>query len=71
MGPVTITPEPLNPLLGRLPAPILLHVRREERWREAADTIPGAVRRDPEAVATRGRCARSTPFGGRGLPRWP
>lgn len=52
MGSVTIAPESLYPLLRRFPAPILLDVRREERWREAADTLPGAVRRDPEAVAT-------------------
>jgi rhodanese-related sulfurtransferase len=38
--------------LRRFPAPILLDVRRKERWREVADDIPGAVRRDPEAVAT-------------------
>jgi hypothetical protein len=71
MRPVTITPESLNPLLRHLPAPILLHVRREERWREAADTIPGAVRCGAEAVATRGRCARPTPSDGRGLRGWP
>lgn len=52
MGPVTIPPESLFPLLRCFPPPALLDVRREDRWREATDTLPGAVHRDPEAVAS-------------------
>lgn len=52
MSATSITPESLFAALRRFPPPTLLDVRREERWREAADTLPGAIRRDPEAVAT-------------------
>ncbi|WP_019015931.1 chromate resistance protein ChrB domain-containing protein [Elioraea tepidiphila] len=52
MASFTITPDSLFPLLRRFPPPALLDVRREDRWREAADTLPGAVHRDPEAVAS-------------------
>jgi rhodanese-related sulfurtransferase len=52
VAPGAITPDSLFPRLRRFPPPTLLDLRREERWQDATDTIPGAIHRDPEAVAT-------------------
>ncbi len=42
----------LRTVLGEREAPIVLDVRRQPAYREAGDTIIGALRRDPDAVGT-------------------
>jgi rhodanese-related sulfurtransferase len=46
-----ITASALGALSRGAQPPIVIDVRRDQRWREAPDLIRGALRRDPEAVA--------------------
>ena len=50
----------LRSALGERKAPIVLDVRRQAAYREASDTISGALRRDPDAV---GNWAKTLPRG--------
>src|SRR5688572_20985410 len=45
-----ISASGLRALIGRETPPIVIDVRRNERWHEAADLIDGALRRDPAQV---------------------
>jgi rhodanese-related sulfurtransferase len=45
-----ISASGLRALIGRKTPPIVIDVRRNERWQEAADFIDGALRRDPAQV---------------------
>ena len=45
-----ISSSELRAVLGEREAPIVLDVRRRPAYREASETIAGALRRDPEAV---------------------
>ena len=47
----SISPEQLSALLGSADAPLVLDVRREERFRESQRLLPGARRCAPEQVA--------------------
>ena len=47
----SISPEQLSALLGSVDAPLVLDVRREERFRESQRLLPGARRCAPEQVA--------------------
>ena len=47
----SISPEQFLALLGRADAPLVLDVRREERFRESERILPGARRCAPEQVA--------------------
>jgi len=40
----------LRALIGRKTPPIIIDVRRNERWQEASDLIDGALRRDPAQI---------------------
>ena len=40
----------LRALIGRKTPPIVIDVRRNQRWHEAADLIDGALRRDPDQI---------------------
>lgn len=51
----------LRSALGERKAPIVLDVRRQPAYREATDTIAGALRRDPGAV---GSWVKTLPRGG-------
>ena len=46
----SISPEQLSALLGRADAPLVIDVRREERFRESERLLPGARRCAPEQV---------------------
>jgi rhodanese-related sulfurtransferase len=46
----SISPEQLSALLGSADAPLVLDVRREERFRESQRLLPGARRCAPEQV---------------------
>ena len=56
----TITFSELRSALGERNAPIVLDVRRQPAYREANNTISGALRRDPDAV---GDWAKTLPRG--------
>ena len=45
-----ISASGLRALIGRKTPPIIIDVRRNERWQEASDLIDGALRRDPAQV---------------------
>lgn len=47
-----INPQDLKTLCSRLPAPLVIDVRREAVFQSAPDVIAGALRHDPAAVAT-------------------
>lgn len=47
----SISPEQLTAVLGSARAPLVLDVRREERFRESEHMLPGARRCPPEQVA--------------------
>jgi len=40
----------LKALIGRKSPPVIIDVRRNERWQEASDLISGALRRDPAQI---------------------
>ncbi|MBA3591100.1 chromate resistance protein ChrB domain-containing protein [Methylibium sp.] len=46
----SISTSELQSVLGGPGAPIVLDVRRQPAYREASETVSGALRRDPEAV---------------------
>ena len=45
-----ITASGLRALIGQRTPPIVIDVRRNQRWQEAADFIDGALRRDPDQI---------------------
>jgi rhodanese-related sulfurtransferase len=45
-----ISASGLRALIGKKTPPIIIDVRRNERWQEASDLIDGALRRDPAQV---------------------
>ena len=45
-----ISASGLKALIGHQAPPIVIDVRRNERWHEAADLIDGALRRDPAQI---------------------
>jgi rhodanese-related sulfurtransferase len=45
-----ITASGLRALIGSKTPPIVIDVRRNQRWQEAPDLIDGALRRDPDQV---------------------
>ncbi len=55
----SISPEQFAAVLGRPDAPLVLDVRREQRFRESAHILPGAQRCAPEEVAR--LCASGAP----------
>jgi len=48
----SISPEQLRSSLNVREAPLLIDVRRRDDYLDSAETISGALRRDPEAVAS-------------------
>ncbi len=50
-----LTPQQLSALTARFPGPLVIDVRREAVYAEAVDSLPGAIRRNPELVAEWGR----------------
>jgi len=50
-----IQPAALRKAIGSDHPPLVIDVRRNERFREASDVIHGALRRDPEQVAAWGK----------------
>ena len=51
-------------LLSRGFGPLIVDVRRNEDYAESNGVIPGAIRRDPETVATWWRALTMSQFGG-------
>jgi rhodanese-related sulfurtransferase len=47
----SLTPQSLHAELSRFPGPLVIDVRRAPIYLEAADSLPGAIRRDPALVA--------------------
>jgi rhodanese-related sulfurtransferase len=45
-----ISASSLKAMIGHKTPPIVIDVRRNQRWHEAADLIDGALRRDPEQL---------------------
>src|SRR5687767_543748 len=45
-----ITASGLRALIGHKTPPIVIDVRRNQRWQEAPDLIDGALRRDPDQI---------------------
>jgi rhodanese-related sulfurtransferase len=47
----SLTPQDLKAETTRFPGPLLIDLRREPVYLDAADSLPGAIRRDPALVA--------------------
>lgn len=50
-APAAIAPEQLCALMARFPGPQILDVRRAPAFEAAQHSLPGAIRRDPEALS--------------------
>ncbi len=49
-GNAAVSASGLKALIGQATPPIVIDVRRNERWHEASDLIDGALRRDPAQI---------------------